>query len=246
MKKGKTKEYPDIKIGTKDHPIKLLLQGDGMKKDINYFDRPLLHLLTKNRLYSNAVLEAEDRFDFNKLHNTQDEYLTFMHNLISNPHLKPMQLKVGLALYSLLCWTKWGEMYITTTKKLNIENIGYLGEVTIRKGKRNKKFILDENSRLINILSNDFNISVNNQDLNLTLKVLHQFSYITITDISPKNLFSDSKKLWSKQYPEKHIDKTKFRTYIKHIRLNFSMENKSLVRRWLSKEELGLIKKANN
>jgi hypothetical protein len=202
-------------IGTKEHPIKMQLKNDGINTNVDYFERPLLHLLTKNRLYSHAVLEAKDMFDFNKLHNIQDEYLTFMHNLISNPHLKPTALKIGIALYSLLRWTEWGGMFVTTTKKLNLDNIGNLGRVTMRKGKKNKIFFLYEDSRLIEILFNDFNISINSQDLNLALKSLHQFSYITITDVTPKNLFTMSKNLWNKKYPNKQINETTFRAYVK-------------------------------
>ena len=234
-----------MKIGTKESPIKMKLQNDGIKKGIDYFERPLLHMLSKSRLYSNPVLEAQEVLEFNKLHDAKDEPLIFTQNLISNPHLKPQELKIGLALYSLLFWTKWGDVFITTTKKLNIENIGYFGEVTLRKGKKNKRFQLDENSRLLEILSRDFNININSQDLNLTLKALHQFGYITITEITPKNLFANSRKIWNRLNPNKHTEKAKCRAYVKHIRLNFNMENKSLVNRWVSKEELRLMKNTN-
>ena len=220
-----------MKIGTQKHPIKLKhINDDDQSFQI---ERPLLHKHTKKRIKGQLQDGDEKLFEFKKLEPSIDEYFTYSHNLLSNPILTPQQIKVGLALYYILFDKKKGEIFITSTRKLDIDKIGYLGELIIKKGQQIKKFNLSDRDRLKDILENDFNIAINNQKLNESLYVLHQFAYITLTEITPDNLFSKDKQQWNKKHPEKLIGETKFKAYFKHLALNPNMEKKLLISRWI-------------
>lgn len=220
-----------MNIATKEHPIKLKHIND----DDNSFqiERPLLHKHIKKKVKGQNQDDEVELFKFKKLEPSIDEYFTYSHNLLSNPVLTPQQIKVGLALYYTLFDKKWGEIFITSTRNLDIDKVGYLGELVVKKGKRIKKFNLSEQDRLKDMLENDFNITINNQKLNESINVLHQFAYITLTEITPENLYSKDKQTWNKKFPQKEIGKTKFRAYFKHIALNPNMEKKRLINRWI-------------
>lgn len=220
-----------MNIGTKEHPIKLKQINDD---DYSFqIERTLLHKYTKKRIKGKNQDGDEDLFKFKKLEPSIDEYFTYSHNLISNPFLTPQQIKVGLALYYILFDNKFGEILITSTRSLDVDKIGYLGELVVKKGQQIKRFSLSERDRLKDILEHDFNITINNQKLNESLNVLHQFAYITLTEITPDNLFSEDKQKWNKQHPDKPISETKFRAYFKHLVLNPNMEKKRLISRWI-------------
>jgi len=220
-----------MNIGTKEHPIKLKHINDD--DESFQIERTLLHRHTKKRVKGQSSDGDEKLFKFKKLEPSKDEYFTYSHNLLSNPVLTPQQIKVGLALYYILCDKKWGEIFITSTRNLDIDKIGYLGELVVKKGKRTIKFNIGERDRLNEILKSDFNITINNQKLNESLTVLHQFAYITLTEVTPDNLFYEDKQEWNKLHSEKPIGETKFRAYFKHLVLNPNMEKKLLISRWI-------------
>jgi hypothetical protein len=220
-----------MNIGTNEQPIKLKNINDD--DESFQIERTLLHKHTKKRIKGKEQDGGDKLFKFKKLESSQDQYFTYSHNLLSNRTLTPQQIKVGLALYYILFNQKWGEIFITSTRKLDLDKIGYLGELVVKKGQRIKKFNLNEQDRLKDILESDFNITINNQKLNESLTVLHQFAYITLTEITPDNLFSGDKLEWNKRYPQKEIGKTKFRAYFRHLTLNPNMEKKLLISRWI-------------
>jgi hypothetical protein len=224
-KKKKNKEK--VNIGTKNHPIKLKKINDGDYSESK--ERLLLHKHTKKKIKGKEDLGDDSLFKFKKLEVSGDEYFTFSHNLISNPILTPQEIKLGLVLYYLLVGKKWGDIFITASRTLNYDN---LEELFVRKGKKLNMFRIDENSILKGVLLNDFNTTINNQRLNEAITRLHQFGYITVTEVTPDNLYYKSRKRWNTAYPDKIIGKTNFRAYLKHIVLNPNMEKKILVNRW--------------
>lgn len=224
-----------MKVGSNKHPIKLVSEHDETyDSESSSAKRKLLHKYTKLTEKQNP----DSNFDFKHIEKADIGYMLFFHNIVANSNLPSLSVRVGIALYLLLWHTKRGEVFITTSRKLAFDDYGSLGSIFIGKGNgKNEEYILNEDSKLLPILINDFNIDITYNQLNKTLKNLHQFHYITITGITPDNLYAEGRKKWNRDNSDQIIGKTKFRANIKHINLNFILEDKLLIKKWVSVDE---------
>jgi hypothetical protein len=221
-------------VGSREHPLKLVGEHDGTyETGTNQSKRKLLHKYTK----LTEKQKPDSNFDFKHLKKENISYMLFFHNVIANSNLPSLSVRVVMALYFLISYTNSGLVFITTSRNLKVDDCGFLDNIFIGKGKSQKEYTIDEDSELLSILIRDFNIDINYNQLNKTLKNLHQFHYITVTSITPDNLYEDSKKVWDKENPQQKIGKARFRASLKHINLNFILEDKLLVKKWVGIDE---------
>jgi predicted transposase YbfD/YdcC len=241
-----------MKVGSQEYPIKLKKEHDTYQSITEgSAERNLLHKFTiksESRL-KGGHLTSEDfdedddpGFRFSYVKKDEIGYELFMSNIISNPHLPVLCMRVAIALYLLLDYRiNDSDVFITTSRKLNYDKIGDDGFIYIGKGLED--YLINEDSRLIHILNTDFNLNISTKVLNKILDTLHSFHYITVTDISPDNIHKNVKEQWDKENKTKESDKTKFRACVKHIRLNPLLREISLIHKWLPKDVGKTIRK---
>jgi predicted transposase YbfD/YdcC len=242
-----------MKIGSAEYPIQLKKEHDTYQSITEgTAERNLLHKFTiksESRLKGGHLTSEDfDEYDdpgfrFSYVKKDEIGYELFMSNIISNPHLPVLCMRVAIALYLLLDNVANNEdVFITTSRKLNYDEIGDDGFVYI--GKSSEDFLINEDSRLTQILNADFNLDIPTKVLNKVLDTLHSFHYITVTDISPDNLHKNAKEQWNKENKNKKTGKKKFRACVKHIRLNSLLREISLIHKWLPKDVGKTIRKA--
>jgi hypothetical protein len=198
-------------------------------KGKTYIHRPLLQLYTKH----NTDLKSDlgSYFSFHKVTDATDydEAHTFFHNVISNPNLKPIEIKIVLALYKIGYDSSILEdgkvVYCCTTKNINLDNYGDNFEVSFE-GRGEKFGVEIDPTPLTDKLSALLNIKVTNDTLNKTLARLDDFHYINVTPVCKENslLYKDETPL------------NKIKSYLKLIEINELMQSKNLSKSWKSKE----------
>ncbi|MBH0051961.1 MULTISPECIES: hypothetical protein [unclassified Pseudoalteromonas] len=175
-------EY-NLNPGSSENPIliKNKHQNNSLSKEYatrgeEYVHRPLLQMHTKNN-------NGENAFAFDK---APEGYEFFTPNVITNPNLQLLDIKVALSLFELLDWRDNGEgiVYPCTSEDFDLESYGELGE-----------YIHSTDGQMIDIdptplyehLSVILNTTVNNNELNKALARLDSFHYINLTPINEEN-----------------------------------------------------------
>jgi len=203
-------------VGTIENPLKLKNQHQDTElskkfaaKSKLYIHRPLLQKCTKNN-------NGEDGFAFDKAHEDRASYVA---NILSNPNLTPIEIKVAIAIHNILEGSWDGNVFICTSNKLNIENCGEDGLIYIGK---NGDWALLEETPLHQLLLKIYGIKISTDVLNRTLARLDSFHYINLTAVIPENGHIECKQRSIKP-----------RAYFKHIALNEMMAYKNLVNTWV-------------
>lgn len=187
-----------------------------------YIHRPLLQTHTIN----NHELDNDDPesglFAFHKL---RDDQYCFTKNVISNPHLQPLEVKILLALYEIFQGYFCYEMvFICSTNKINLDNFGDDCGFWIAEG--NTKSLVEVNDvPLYKLLGKALNINISNEKLNKILIRLDSFHYISVTPV----IFENSKLGISQKHNKNQ------RAYLKIIQINELMDSKNLTNIWLVK-----------
>lgn len=188
-----------------------------------YIHRPLLQIHTKN----NHELDKDDPesglFAFHKLRDDQD---CFTKNVISNPHLQPLEIKVLLALNELFQEHSSCEVvYICSSNKVNLDNFGDDYGFWIAEG--NTETLVEVNNvPLYQLLGKALNTIISNEKLNKILIRLDSFHYISVTPVT----FENSKLGISQKHNRNQ------RAYLKIIQINELMNFKNLTNIWLAKD----------
>jgi len=210
------------RVGSTKNPIKTIQEHDKLSTlGLIDYARPLLqkHIKTK-------VDEGEEvYFDFGNKPSAQTSGL-FLKNLISNPFLSTLELKIGVALFDLLSYSE-GEIFITTTRKIVLHE-GDSDDSTFFTGQGESIDWRDFNEiPLQKILSDNYKINVTTDEMNKRLKRLHDFHYISVTGITYDNVYSKQRTSTPKG--------NKRQSYLKLIQLYEGMSEKSLVGKWKEK-----------
>lgn len=187
-----------------------------------YIHRPLLQMHTKN----NHELDNDDPesglFAFHKL---RDDLDCFTKNVISNPHLQPLEVKILLALYELFQEYSCYEMVFTcSNNEVNLDNFGDDYGFWVAEG-NTESLVEVNNVPLYKLLGKALNISISNEKLNKILIRLDSFHYISITPVT----FENSKLGISQKHNKNQ------RAYLKIIQINELMDSKNLTNIWLVK-----------
>ena len=212
-------EESNLKPGSDENPIILKnkhqdtkLSQDYAKKGKVYIHRPLLQKYTKNN-------NGEKSFSFDKAPNRFD---SFTNNVISNPNLKPIEIKVALALFHILDEISSGEglVFICSTNKLTYQ---YYGEDNLMIHFSNLEFADIELTPLYKLVSKKLNTIITNDSLNKILITLDSFHYINVTPITYQNS--------QLGISDKSLKKQK--AYLKFIEINDMMNSKCLQKSWI-------------
>ncbi|WP_040552510.1 hypothetical protein [Rheinheimera nanhaiensis] len=175
-----------------------------------------------------------------------DPFLIYVMNLISNPNIDDKAVRLGCWLYSDSQLSLGDVIYDLTDigKRPSLRFLGdedyiYVGNPTTQKYQYyEKKF-----PKLIKELS-DIDIEFTRDELINSISNLHEFYYITATDICPINSFLETKSeihtKKEKQHEkilrsEKYIGKQKkvdSSTSLAHIHITTSLTNKSIAGKW--------------
>lgn len=220
------------RLGSLSNPIKLVNES-----------------IVRDLLVKHARHTSRGIFDFNSL--PDQDYDSFIMNVLTNPHLTFQEAKLAIYFHQYL--PNEGTVYTTSFSNSFMPAYTYGGLFKDKKELRDGILIGTEDSirgyveycdddgeyvRLPDI-SEMLCMKLTSQKLLGLLKRLHDFGYITITDINEKNTYFKSKK-----NTEKKDKRTRAR--LRHIRLCRGMCNKDLSGRWLPKKEKIKDKKINN
>ncbi|MCQ8878748.1 hypothetical protein NQT69_12120 [Pseudoalteromonas shioyasakiensis] len=187
-----------------------------------YIHRPLLQMHTIN----NHELDKNDpesgTFAFHKLRDDQD---CFTKNVISNPHLQPLEAKILLALNEFFQahWS-YEMVYICSSNIINLDNFGDDEGFWIAEGST-ESLVEVNDVPLYKLLGKSLNTSISNEKLNKILIRLDSFHYISVTPVT----FENSKLGISKKHNKNQ------RAYLKIIQINELMDSKNLENTWLIK-----------
>lgn len=212
-------EEVNLKPGSVDNPIVLKnkhqntkLTQKHLKNSKIYIHRPLLQKYTKNN-------NGEKGFSFDK---APDSFESFTNNVISNPNLKPIDIKVALGLFNILDQINAGEgvVFICSTNELVYQ---YYGEDNLEVHFTNMHTADIELTPLHELISKKLNSKISNDSLNKVLIRLDSFHYINVTPITYQNseLGINDKSL------------KKGKAYLKFIEINDMMNSKCLEKIWI-------------
>ena len=231
-----------VKVGSSDFPIKLKNENEesGLFVD-EESDRFLFHRFTTLSGHKSNPID-DPKFNSARTPTKPIENL-FILNVLANPHLPVLAIRVAVALYYLLSERDEGDIFITTSRKLNYDERGEDGFVYLNRD--NEGWLINEDNRLMELLFNQFGLEMTMKQLNNALNVLHQFNYITVTSITPENFYPEDKKKWY-SIMKKRKDNKKLKEYracLKHIVLSKLMRNKSIINKFLALKEGKEIRK---
>ncbi len=196
-------------VGTRRNPVKPVPENSA---------RPLL------KKYS--LVTVNEKTELHKIKEIYNGEI-FLLNIISNPHL--LKDEIRLAIYLLHRLYASSELFLTIeVLEFDVEvNYGEDGLLHVGKlnSKRYEEFVLDR--MIINLLDElrDLKIKFTSARLIAALKRLHDFGYITITEINLANTYEG----------QKIHNRGKSRARLRHIRLSEEMQKKDISRRWLNK-----------
>lgn len=214
-----------MRLGDQHNPLKLMNENS---------KRPLLEKYAQHT--------TDEGFDHNQIKSYGTE--NYIYNLIFNQHLTLAEVKLGLLLHEQLKSKVHGDVYDTSADLdfipayvygCYIEDKKGIKHHTILAGRKNsKQGFLDFRSDKEGSY-NGLYWSAKALGLNLTpqrfvsvLKRLHDFGYITITDISPDNCY-ESKKAKNGSNPLER------RVRLRHIRLHKGAMKKIVFSRFIDK-----------
>ena len=225
MRKAQSKPY------SYENPLKLKkkhqnseLERVKSKNGEKYFHRELLQLSTKPNVNTRNT-EEPAQFSFLKLKDQSED--CFALNLVSNPNLKPIEIKIALGINHLLkslYSEEDGVVFICTTKKLNPESISEHDFIFTDRSSFGYSDIIIK--PLYELLTELLNIQISNAILNKALKRLDSFHYFSVTPLTPDNFHSGTIN-----------KKVEHRAYYKHIEVNQHMCSKNISGYWTRTRE---------
>lgn len=209
----------ELRYGTEVNPIRLL--KDNSKR----------LLITRCTRLAPGKEEEQEYVDLGKIRGQTetDPFLIYMMNLISNPNLSEKAVRLGAWLYWDFEIDGEAKIYDITdgSPKPSLKHLG--DEIFICVGNPvtgnyeyfDKKFpnLLDKLARVNIRLSRDESIEA--------LTQLHEFYYITATDICRENSFLETTET------NESLKKIDSSTQLVHINVTTAMKNKSVAGKWL-------------
>jgi len=213
-------------IGSTENPIKPVNEN---------CHRPLL---TK---YSTIPVQATRKFSTgdkhaikSALHTLKEDYLksAFVLNAMSNPYLKKDELRLLLYFYTQL-FNSSGLFSTISQFKESGERVkfdysaNYGREGWLEAGKegtmRYENFLLEEETIYVLDRMQDFQCNFTSSTIVTSIKRLHDFGYITVTEINLANTYEG----------RKVHNRTGTRARLRHIRLSEELQKKDISNRWI-------------
>ena len=224
------------RFGTQSNPIVLLPEVSNPSIPHNDIYSTREHLLAFSKL---GILKQ----NITDVARRANEY-RFIMNIISNPHLKPLEIKVALFLYEEYSFGQ-GDFFVVSEREANKAKFSELGGKDYFYFRNLKKYMdiemhsKSEISNLVSILSEKLNLKIPASRLIDCLQRLHGFGYITMTKINYYNSEHGIAEL--KNMIDTGVDhsecraKTSADSIVKHIRISSYMGRCDLSNKWLIK-----------
>jgi len=202
------------KIGTESNPIRLVQENVLRPKLVDC---------------SSLTLNDQGVYDFGKIKDLVSITLDFFyHNLILNPNLSASDIQVGFLLYDILTWGEGCVFWLVPECEASGDEIGDEGFLITTKPNFDPLIV----QSLVNICAS-YKLNYTQDELINCLNILHDFYYITCTEISDIN---SAENRINFEYKNKKVNLTK-EAKIVHIRLNSGMDKKNITNKWLNKRE---------
>lgn len=203
-----------MRIGTSDNPIKLVSEST-----------------PRSLLLKHSRSTSLDEFDFHKLPDSEDD--AYINNIIFNNHLTLQEVKLAVYFHERLAYN--GAVFSTSNSEKFCPMKEYgdidIGGLVIGSDGSFDQDIVDadeygEFPSLLN-LTTAMGMQLTPQGITNLVRRLHDFGYITVTDITPINTFT----------PKKPSLKQTYRARLRHIRLCEGMRRKDISSRWISRKK---------
>lgn len=206
-----------MRIGTSSNPIK-----------------PVSESTPRKLLLKHCKNTSIGFFDFHSLPNFGND--TYILNVLFNSHLSPQEVKFAIYFHEEL--SKVGKVFSTSSGNFCPAN--EYGEGFIEDGKYCEGVVIGGIDSIKQItcktneegyfpslmcLADSMGMKLTPQGMTKLVRRLHDFGYITVTDITPANTYTP---------PALH-KKTEYRARLRYIRLCEGMRWKDISARWLSK-----------
>lgn len=214
-----------MRIGTKNNPIRLVNES---------IERPLLVQCCRNT--------SSGGFDFHDLQDFGED--VYLRNVISNPFLTGQEIKLAIYffvelegesgkvfststdLFGFLPANTYGEWFFDKETEDWRSGIAFGFEDTLR----SKIIFTNEHGYYpsLVIAASSMGIKVTSHRLIALIRRLHDFGYITVTDITLRNTY---------EYTHSPKDSEESRARLRHIRLCKGMQRKDLSSRWYNRKK---------
>ncbi len=216
-------EILNKKPGSFDNPIIIKNKHQNIELSKEYARRGELYI-HRTFLQKSTKHNYGDEFAFDK---APEGYEHFVLNVISNPNLQPLDIKIALALFEILEWRHSGEgkVYLCTSKELDLENYGELGEDIVFSDGFEREI---DPTPLTEQLYKLFKTLVSTDILNKVLARLDSFHYINVTPVTMAN----------SKLAKPELKTSKSKAYLKLIEINEMMDTKNLTNIWVVNKEL--------
>lgn len=206
----------NLRFGSEDNPIRLL--NDNSPRE----------LITRcNRIARSGTVSD---IDLGKLRGQSDvdPFMVYVMNLISNPNIDEKTLRLGCWLYSdyqadveEIIYDLTDSEEKLTLKKIGDEDFLYVGNPNTEKYEYFDKSF----TNLIKSLAK-IHLKFTKPELIKSLTTLHEFYYITATDICYENSYLAT------EDTGKSVKKIDATTQLAHIHITTAMTNKSIAGKW--------------
>lgn len=199
-------------LGTEDNPIRFVQEN---------VKRPKLEL------NSTLTPNGSGVFDFGKYKDITDEFDVFFNNLIFNPNFSLEEIRFACLLLKSMAFSNERLYWISSNEQFKPLEFGQSGLLY---------FTPDEAQVIepINIpdVINKHKLSFTQQEVIAMLNTLHDYYYITCTEISEGNLAKNTKGFDYINNAVSVSDDAKF----VHIRINSGMDEKYIVDKWIKQK----------
>lgn len=214
-----------MRIGTENNPIRLV--NESIKRDL---------------LIKHCRNTFSGGFDFHSLPDFGED--VYLRNVIYNPFLSGQEIKLAIYFFIEL-ELESGKVFSTTVDSYDFVPVNTYGELFfdietdgmragIAFGREDslKSQVVFANTDgyypSLAIAASSMGIKVTSHRLLALLRRLHDFGYITVTDITSRNTYD---------YENLASDTNDSRARLRHIRLCKGMQKKDLTNRWLPRKK---------
>ncbi|MCL1095859.1 hypothetical protein [Shewanella kaireitica] len=197
------------KVGAESNPIRFVQEN---------VKRPKLEL------NSTLTPNGSGVFDFGKYKEIVDEYNVFFSNLIFNPNFSLEEISFAALLFNSLALSNDELFWISDNEQIKLREFGQSGLL----------YFTPDEAKVIEpinlpVIINKHKLSFTQQEVIAMLNTLHDYYYITCTEVFEGNLAKNTKGFDYINNAVSLSDKAK----LIHIRINCGMDEKHIVDKWI-------------
>jgi hypothetical protein len=202
------------KVGTEANPIKLVQENS---------KRPKLEK------YSTLKKSDLGTYDFGKYKEIKYKADIFNNNLVFNPHLSANEIRLGFLIYELIGKEDGSVFWLTSGSDSSAGDIGDLGFLNIVKTRNTPFDIVPFEYKCLPKIMKSYKLDMTKQEIIAALNTLHDFYFITCTEISEQNLASNTTN-YNYITEGKELNRD---SKVVHLRINHGMDEIYVVDKWV-------------